>query len=133
MFFQCLTLGFVRLSVYRLWKLSELLLMCLTFHIRVVHFFSMLKKVISKYLYFYKEIFLPNLPNLGAQIRCAKICILLSKQTWNTLGNHSHRLTELHVSLFYLVKLIFFKIFNEDNHMYELLNLKLLNFIQQIC
>ena len=39
------------------------------------------KSIYSKYLYFYKEIFLPDLPNLGAQIRCAKICILLSKQT----------------------------------------------------
>ena len=49
MLFQCLVLGFVSLFVNKaktlwLWQLSNLLLMCLMFHIRVVHFFGILKK-----------------------------------------------------------------------------------------
>ena len=34
------------------------------------------------------------------------------------LYNLSHRLTELNVSFFYLMKMISSKIFNEDNHMW---------------
>ena len=49
--------------------------MCLTFHIRVVHFICMLKykSIYTKYLCLFsqKKIF-PGLRNLGAQIRCVQ-------------------------------------------------------------
>ena len=51
--------------------------MFLTCHIRVVHFFGMLKK--EKHLheismFTFTKFFLPGLPYLGAQIRCAQSC-----------------------------------------------------------
>ena len=47
--------------------------MCLTFHIRLLYFFGMLKKksIYTKHVYFY-IIFFPDLPNLAAQIRCTQ-------------------------------------------------------------
>ena len=47
MLFWCLILGFARLSIYKAktdFKLSKFLLMCLTFYIRFLYFFGMLKK-----------------------------------------------------------------------------------------
>ena len=77
MLLQCLILGFVSLSVFKaktvlLKKLSKLLLMCLTFHIRVGHFFDMPKKksIYTKYLCLLSQLFFPGLPNLEAKIRC---------------------------------------------------------------
>ena len=55
-------------------SVPKLLLMCLKFHIRVVHFFGMLKKksICMQYLFLLSQkAFFPGLPNLGAQIRCA--------------------------------------------------------------
>ena len=79
MFFWCLILRFVSLSVCKvktvwLYKLPKHLLMCLTFHIRVVHFFCVLKKksIYAKYLCTFKKIFLLGLPNLSAPIRCTQ-------------------------------------------------------------
>ena len=80
MLFWCLIHEFVSLSVYKdktvwLQKLSMLLSLCLTFHIRVVHFFGILKsKVFTRniYVYFHKKRFFLGLPNLGAQISCAQ-------------------------------------------------------------
>ena len=49
--------------------------MCLTFHIRVVHFFGMLKKksiYINIYVYFHKKCFFLGLSNLTAQIGSAQ-------------------------------------------------------------
>ena len=49
--------------------------MCLSFHVKVVHLFGMLKKksIHAKYLCLLpQEIFYPGLPNLGSQIRCAQ-------------------------------------------------------------
>ena len=49
--------------------------MCLMFHIRIVHFFGMLKKeksIYTKCLCLLSEISPPGLPNLGAQIRCVQ-------------------------------------------------------------
>ena len=46
--------------------------MCLSFHIKVVHLFGMLKKksIHAKYLCLLpQDIFYPGLPNLGSQIR----------------------------------------------------------------
>ena len=47
--------------------------MCLTFHVRVVHFFGMLKKIsfTRKYLLTFTNFSL-GLPNMGAQIRCVQ-------------------------------------------------------------
>ena len=53
----------------------KLLLMYLTFHIRVPHFCGILKKksIHTKCLYLLSENkFFPGLPNFGAQIRCAQ-------------------------------------------------------------
>ena len=48
--------------------------MCLTFHIRVVHFFGMLKKksIYMKYLLLLSQKFPPGLPDLGILIRCVQ-------------------------------------------------------------
>ena len=43
------------------------------FHIRVVHFFGMLKRKVNKrniYVYFHKKKSFPGLLDLGTQIRC---------------------------------------------------------------
>ena len=56
-------------------KLPKLLLMWLTFRIKVAHFFGMLKKksIYTKYLCLLpQKCFFPGLRNLGAQIRCAQ-------------------------------------------------------------
>ena len=53
--------------------------MCLMLHIRVVHFFAILKKesIYKKYIYLLsQEKYFPGLPNLGAQIS--------SVQNWYT-------------------------------------------------
>ena len=48
--------------------------MCLTFDIRVEHFFGMLEKksIYTKYLCLLSQISAPGLPDLGAQIRHAQ-------------------------------------------------------------
>ena len=62
--YNCLTL-----------KLSKLWLMYLTFYVRVVNFFALLKRtnIYKNYLCLLPEkMFPPSLPNLGSQIRCVQ-------------------------------------------------------------
>ena len=93
MLFWCLILEFVSVSVYKakaVWlkKLSELLLMCLMFHIRIVHFFGMLKKE-KKHLHemsmFTFRNFSPQAYLIWApKLDVPKIGVILSKWTQNT-------------------------------------------------
>ena len=83
----CLILGFISLFVYKAMsklKVVKATINVSTFHVRFVHFFAMLTRtsIYKNYLFLLlQKLFFSSLPDLGAQIRCPKIGILLSKRT----------------------------------------------------